>query len=145
LLHNPLNELPMRKLLLFFSLVLISTSIFSQKITITDFTPVQWTSVYEDSNMQFFYKYADNSSAVENGRKFVLFKIENKTSTELVLNISVVMEYNNIDQSFSNSKTFKIEPNGTLEGRTTGDANIRLPYEKFREADKTLKSVKLDF
>ena len=135
----------MQKLLLFFSLVLISTSIFSQKITITDFTPVHWTSVYEDSNMQFFYKYADNSSAVENGRKYVLFKVKNKNNAELVLNINVIMEYNNVNQSFSNSKTFKIEPNGTLEGKTTGDANIRLPYEKFREVDKTLKSVKLDF
>jgi len=145
LLHNPKNELPMQKFILLFSFVLIGFISFSQKITITDFSPQQWTNVYEDDNMQFFYKYADSSSDVEKGRKFILFKVKNKTNSELVLNINAVMEYNNMEQSFSNNKTFKINANSFLEGKTTGDANIRLPYEKFRDSEKTLKSLKLDF
>jgi len=145
LLHNPLNELPMQKLFFLLSFVLISFFGFSQKITITDFSPQQWTNVYEDENMQLFYKYADNSSAVENGRKFILFKIKNKTSSTLELNVNVVSEYNNVNQSFAHEKHIKIDANSELEGKTTGDGNIRLPYEKFKESDKTLKIVKIDF
>jgi len=145
LLHNPLNELPMQKLFISISLVLISFFGFSQKITITDSSSQQWTNVYEDSNIKFFYKYADNSDEVEKGRKFILFKVKNKTNSEYQLHINATIEYNNMNQSFSNNKTFKIAANSVIEGKTTGDANIRLPYEKFRDPDKTLKSVKLDF
>lgn len=135
----------MQKLFILFSLIFLSLASFSQKITITDFTPTQWTNAYENNNMQLFYKFADNSATSEKGRPFILFKINNKKSSELVLNINAVLEYNNVNQSFSNSKTFKIDPNGVLEGKTTGDGNIRVPFEKFREADKTLKSIKIDF
>ena len=135
----------MQRTLYLISLVLISFFGFSQKITITDFSPQQWTSVYEDENMQFFYKYEDNSSVKENGRKFILFKIKNKTNSVLNLNVNVISEFNNVDQSFSHDRHIKIEPNEVLEGKSTGDGNIRLPYEKFKEIDKNLKNVKIDF
>ncbi len=135
----------MQKLFISLSLLFVTLTGFSQKITITDFSSQQWTNVYEDESMQIFYKYADNSAVSENGRSFILFKIKNKTSNTLTINASVISEYNNVNQSFSNEKTIKIEANGTLEGKTTGDGNIRLPYEKFKEHDKTLKSVKIDF
>jgi len=135
----------MRKLFFLSSFILISFFSFSQKITITDFSSQQWASVYEDANMQFFYKYADNSSAIENGRKFILFKIKNKTNSTLELNVNVVSEYNNVNQSFAHEKHIKIDANSELVGKSTGDGNIRLPYEKFKETDKTLKNVKIDF
>lgn len=135
----------MQKLFVLISLVLLSLYGFSQKIIITDFSSQQWASVYEDANMQLYYKYADNSSDVENGRKFILFKVKNKTNSTLDLNVNVVTEFNNVNQNFTHEKHIKIDANGVLEGKTTGDANIRLPYEKFREPDKTLKKVIIDF
>jgi hypothetical protein len=135
----------MKKILFLLSAVVISSLSFSQKIALTQFTATEWKQVYENENVILFYKTEINKPEVTDLKSFVLFKIINKLSTKLELNISATVEYQNLDESITKSKVIIIEPYGIIEGNSTENESVRIPLEKDRDPENTLKLLKIDF
>lgn len=135
----------MKKTLFLISAIVISSLSFSQKIALTQFTATEWEQVYENENVILFYKTEINKPEVTDLKSFVLFKIINKLSTKLELNISATVEYQNLDESITKSKVIIIEPYGIIEGNSTENESVRIPLEKDRDPENTLKLLKIDF
>ncbi len=135
----------MKKTLFLISAIVISSLSFSQTIALTQFTATEWEQVYENENVILFYKTEINKPEVTDLKSFVLFKIINKLSTKLELNISATVEYQNLDESITKSKVIIIEPYGIIEGNSTENKSIRIPLEKERNPENTLKLLKIDF
>jgi hypothetical protein len=140
----------MKKTLFLISAIVISSLSFSQKIALTQFTATEWEQVYENENVILFYKTEINKPEVTDLKSFVLFKIINKLSTKLELNISATVEYQNLDESITKSKVIIIEPYGIIEGNSSEDKiirdeSVRIPLEKDRDPENTLKLLKIDF
>lgn len=135
----------MKNLFLFISITVFALSVFSQKITISEFDSQNWINVYEDTELVISYKYEDGTRENGKGRKYIIFKINNITNAEIIINPIIVTEYNNLQQSFTNNAEFRIAPNSELTGSSKGDNNIRIPFCKYKDSEYNIKLIKIDF